>query len=81
MNNSTNNFNLPYPNTSYARFELNQRVTHAQYGVGTIRGFVQRAGEILWLVHFDTAPSIPTPHGAVVVLQLFPVAPRNLQPA
>ena len=35
-------------------FELNQRVTHAQYGAGTIRGFVWHGdGSRLWLVQFD----------------------------
>lgn len=69
------------PQNTHFEFELNQRVSHAQYGAGTIRGFLQRDGQTLWLVHFDAAPTIPTPHGAVPVSQLFPVATRDLQPA
>jgi|GEM_PF-4803253 hypothetical protein len=63
-----------------AAFELNQRVLHAQHGYGTIRGFIQpRTDEIIWLVHFDAAPTIPTPAGAIPISQLFPVATRDLR--
>ena len=67
---------------SLKRFlELNERVTHAAYGAGTIRGFIQRNGELLWLVNFDRKPTIDTPDGAVAVPQLFPVASAQLQKA
>ena len=62
-------------------FELNERVKHAEYGTGNIRGFVHSPDGILWLVRFDCNPTIDTPDGAVAVPQLFPVATRNLQKA
>ena len=62
-------------------FQLNERVTHATYGAGTIRGFIHRNGELLWLVNFDRKPTIEPPDGAVAVPQLFPVASAQLQKA
>lgn len=42
-------------------FELNQRVMHATYGAGTIRGVLHSGKSLRWLVQFDAVVTATLP--------------------